>query len=208
MIQYLPMVASLLQTGFGAIQEGRQRKQMASERQKWNAENEALYNRNYYGDYTKRPDVQNAIRLMDDQMKKADQVDRNVAAVTGATPEAINASKERRNKAVTQLYGNIGANAIRYKDAAEERYQNKKGQLQALEYDAMNQNAQSANNMVSNGLSGLATDWAGMLTNGDYKIERNAANDMYYKPRRLKVPVSGVLGISGGPVKPTKLPGL
>ena len=40
------MVASLLQTGFGAIQEGRQRKQMASERQKWNAENEALYNRN------------------------------------------------------------------------------------------------------------------------------------------------------------------
>ena len=208
MIQYLPMIANLAQTAFGAVKEGRQRKRMAGERQKWNAENEALYNKNYYGDYTKRADSQSAIRQMDDQMKKADKVEQNVAAVTGATPEAINASKERRNKAVTSLYSNIGANAMQYKDAAEGRYQARKAQLQGMEYDSMEQTAQSAGNVMNNGIAGLATDWASLMTKPtDYKsIERNAANDIYFKPRRMKAPNTGV-GISGGPVKPTQVPG-
>lgn len=208
MIQYLPMIANLAQTAFGAVKEGQQRKRMAGERQKWNAENEALYNKNYYGDYTKRADAQSAIRQMDDQMKKADKVEQNVAAVTGATPEAINASKERRNKAVTSLYSNIGANAMQYKDAAEGRYQARKAQLQGMEYDSMEQTAQSAGNVMNNGIAGLATDWASLMTKPtDYKsIERNAANDIYFKPRRIKAPKTGV-GISGGPVKPTQVPG-
>ena len=204
MIQYLPMIANLAQTAFGAVKEGQQRKRMAGERQKWNAENEALYNKNYYGDYTKRADSQSAIRQMDDQMKKADKVEQNVAAVTGATPEAINASKERRNKAVTNLYSNIGANAMQYKDAAEGRYQARKAQLQGMEYDSMEQTAQSAGNVMNNGIAGLATDWASLMTKPtDYKsIERNAANDIYFKPRRIKAPK-----ISGGPAKPTQVPG-
>jgi len=204
MIQYLPMIANLAQTAFGAVKEGQQRKRMAGERQKWNAENEALYNKNYYGDYTKRADAQSAFRQMDDQMKKADKVEQNVAAVTGATPEAINASKERRNKAVTSLYSNIGANAMQYKDAAEGRYQARKAQLQGMEYDSMEQTAQSASNVMNNGIAGLATDWASLMTKPtDYKsIERNAANDIYFKPRRIKAPK-----ISGGPVKPTQVPG-
>lgn len=208
MIQYLPMIANLAQTAFGAVKEGQQRKRMAGERQKWNAENEALYNKNYYGDYTKRADSQSAIRQMDDQMKKADKVEQNVAAVTGATPEAINASKERRNKAVTSLYSNIGANAMQYKDAAEGRYQARKAQLQGMEYDSMEQSAQSAGNVMNNGISGLATDWASLMTKPtDYKsIERNAANDIYFKPRRINATKTGV-GISGGPVKPTQVPG-
>ena len=191
MIQYLPMIANLAQTAFGAVKEGQQRKRMAGERQKWNAENEALYNKNYYGDYTKRADSQNAIRQMDDQMKKADKVEQNVAAVTGATPEAINASKERRNKAVTSLYSNIGANAMQYKDAAEGRYQARKAQLQGMEYDSMEQTAQSAGNVMNNGIAGLATDWASLMT-----------KPTDYKPRRIKAPK-----ISGGPVKPTQVPG-
>ena len=199
MIQYLPMIANLAQTAFGAVKEGQQRKRMAGEKQKWNAENEALYNKNYYGDYTKRADAQSAIRQMDDQMKKADKVEQNVAAVTGATPEAINASKERRNKAVTNLYSNIGANAMQYKDAAEGRYQARKAQLQGMEYDSMEQTAQSAGNVMNNGIAGLATDWASLMT-------KPADNDIYFKPRRMKAPKTGV-GISGGPVKPTQVPG-
>ena len=208
------MIANLAQTAFGAVKEGQQRKRMAGERQKWNAENEALYNKNYYGDYTKRADAQSAIRQMDDQIKKSDKVEQNVAAVTGATPEAINASKERRNKAVTSLYSNIGANAMQYKDAAEGRYQARKAQLQGMEYDSMEQTAQSAGNAMNNGIAGLATDWASLMTKPtdwaslmtkptDYKsIEHNAANDIYFKPRRIKAPK-----ISGGPVKPTQVPG-
>lgn len=165
MIQYLPIIANLAQTGYGAIQEGQQRKLMAGERKKWGAENEALFNEDYYSDYTQRAEAQNVIRQMRNQQKKADKVDQNVAAVTGATPEAINAGKERRNKAMTDVYANIAANAMQYKDRAKGRYLSRKAQLQGMEYDTMNQTAISANNVMSNGLKGLATtDWAGIVS--------------------------------------------
>jgi len=167
MIQYLPMIANAAQTVFGAVSEGKQRREMAGVRQKWGAENEALFNEDYYADYTKRADAQNVIRQMRDQNNKADQVEQNVAAVTGATPEAINAGKERRNKMTTDVYSNIAANAMQYKDRAKGRYQSRKAQLQGLEYDTMNQNAISANNVMTNGLKGLATtDWAGIIGGG------------------------------------------
>ena len=181
MIQYLPMIASIAQTGYGAIKEGQERKRMAGERQKWNAENEALFNADYYSDYTQRADAQNVIRQMRDQMKKQEKVDQNVAAVTGATPEVMNAGKERRNKAMTDAYANIAANAVQYKDRAKGRYLSRKGQLQGLEYDTMNQTAQSANNVMYGGLKGLAsTDWAGIVTGTNTGAKTNMGKPITY----------------------------
>lgn len=198
MIQYLPMIASAASTIYGAVAEGKQRQRMAGERSKWNAENEALFNEDYYADYTKRADAQNVIRQMRDQNKKADKVEQNVAAVTGATPEAINAGKERRNKMTTDVYSNIAANAMQYKDRAKGRYMSRKAQLQGMEYDSMNQSAMSAGNVMANGLKGLATtDWAGIVGGG-------GARDVAMKA--LPIPKTGVT-VTGGPVKPVKLPG-
>ena len=163
----IPAVASLAQTGYGMVKEGENRRRMDGERQKWNAENEALYNKDYYGDYTQRADAQAVIGQMRDQIKKQDKVEQNVAAVTGATPEVVNAGKERRNKAMTDLYSNIGANAMAYRDQAKGRYLGRKAQLQGLEYDTMDQEAQSANNVMYNGMKTLAsTDWAGVVGDG------------------------------------------
>ena len=206
MIQFLPIISNAAQSLFGAASEGRKRRQMAAERAKWGAENEALFNKDYYADYTQRADAQNLIRQMREQNKKADKVEQNVAAVTGATPEAVNAGKERRNKMTTDVYSNIAANAMQFKESAKNRYLSRKQQLQGMEYDTMNQNAMSANNLISNGLKGLAsTDWAGIV--GGYKptIQHNAANDLAYKPRTIET-TTGVT-VTGGPVKPVKLPG-
>lgn len=181
MIQYLPMIASIAQTGYGAIKEGQERKRMAGERQKWGAENEALFNADYYSDYTKRADSQNIIRQLRDQMKKQDKVDQNVAAVTGATPEVMNAGKERRNKVMTDAYANIAANAMQYKDRAKGRYLSRKAQLQGMEYDVMNQNAQSANNVMYNGMKGLAaTDWAGIVSGTSTGVKTNTGKPVTY----------------------------
>lgn len=168
MIQYLPMIASLAGSAYGAIQEGQERKRMAAERQKWNAENEALFNQDYYSDYTKRADSQNVIRQMRNQQQNENKVDQNVAAVTGASPDAMNARKERRNKAMTDLYSNLGAVGAQWKDSVKGRYQARKQALQGLEYDTMNQRAQSANNLMYNGIKTLgSTDWSGLV--GGYK---------------------------------------
>ncbi len=206
MIQYLPIIANAAQTIVGAIGEGKQRDKMAAERSKWNAENNALFNKDYYSDYTQRADSQNVIRQLREQNKKADKVEQNVAAVTGSTPEAIGAGKERRNKMMTDVYANIAANSMKYKDTAKGRYLSRKSQLQGMEYDAMNQNAISSNNMISNGLRGMATDWAGVV--GGYKPTlHNSANDMIYKPHTLETPQTAIT-LNDGPVKPTSIPGL
>lgn len=210
MIQYLPIVANLLQTGFGAIQEGQQRKRMAGERAKWGAENEALFNKDYYADYTQRADAQNVIRQMREQNKKADKVEQNVAAVTGATPEAINAGKERRNKMTTDVYANIAANAMQYKDRAKGQYLSRKAQLQGMEYDTMNQTAMSANNVMTNGLKGLATtDWAGIVGGGAKFNKVGIENRFDANGNLIKLPTTLTKGVTvtGGPVKPVKLPG-
>lgn len=160
----LGTIANAGSTIYGAIQEGKQREQMANERQKWNADNEAMYNQDYYSDYTQRADAQNVIRQMRDQMKQQNQVEQNTAAVTGASPETVNAGKEARNKAITNLYGNIAAMGADYKERAKNRYVARKQALQGMEYDTMNQNATSANNLLYNGIRGAAnTDWAGIL---------------------------------------------
>lgn len=174
MIQYLPMIANLASMGYGAIKEGQQRKEMRAERQKWGAQNEALFNKDYYSDYTQRADAQNEIRQMRDLQKKENKVDENVAAVTGASPEAMNARKERRNKGMTNLFGNIYAQSTAWKERAKDRYLNKQAQLQGMDYNDMNENAISANNMLYNGITGLAsTDWAGIVGGGKTPVKYN-----------------------------------
>jgi len=167
MIQYLPAIASLISTGVGAIKEGQQREKMAKERQSWNAENEALFNKDYYSDYTQRADTQNLIKRMRDEMKSQNKIDENTAAVTGATPEVANAAKDSRNKAMTSVFSNIAAQGSTFKDRAKSQYLNRKTALQGMEYDNMDQNANSSNNLLYNGIKGMgATDWASIVSGG------------------------------------------
>ena len=204
MIQYLPAIANVASTITGFLREGKTRRQMSDARQKMKAENESLYNQDYYSDFTKRADSQAIIKQLKDELKTQNERDQNTAAVTGATPEAMNAAKQRQNKAISDVYSNISARGQAWKDRAKDRYMTRKNQLDDLEYNDMSATAESANNMMYNGIGGLAaTDWSSMFAQ-NYKptIQHNAANDLAYKPRTINN-TSGV-SVTGGPVKPTK----
>jgi len=180
------MAVSLGTTAYGAISEGSQRKKMKKEREKWNAElntdingqkleNEALFNNDYYGDYTQRADVQNTIRQMREEQKHQNDIDNNASVVTGATPEAQVAAKEARNKAMGGVFSNIAAQGAQFKDRAKQHYISNKSAIenrkmgyktgyQQMEYADMEGTAQSANNLMQNGIKGMAgTDWAGIM---------------------------------------------
>lgn len=160
----LPTAVSLLQSGIGAIGEGQKRKEMAAERTKWNADNEAMFNKDYYSDYTQRADTQNLIKRMRDEQKNQNTIDQNTAVVTGATPEAQNAAKERRNKAMTSVFSNIAAQGSAFKDRAKNQYLNRKTAIEGMNYDDMSQSADSSGNLLYNGLKGIGnTDWASIM---------------------------------------------
>lgn len=164
-IKALPTVISGISSIFGADKEAKARAAMARERAKWNSENEALFNKDYYSDYTQQADAQNVIRQMREESKRQGQIENNVAAVNGTTAEAQNAAKERRNKFMTNLYAGIAANGQAYKERAKTNYLNRKANLQEMNYQDMSDKAQSANNLLYNGIGGLAaTDWAGILS--------------------------------------------
>ena len=160
----LPTVTSLASTAFGMNAEANARRKMQAQTQKWNAENEALYNKDYYGDYTQRADAQNVIKQMRDETKRQDSIDKNTAVVTGATPEVQIANKDQRNRNMSNLFGSLAAQGQQFKDRAENRYQARKQALQGMEYDSTAQNAESGNNLLYNGISLAAkTDWASVL---------------------------------------------
>ena len=175
----LPAVASLASTVYGGIQARKARGEMKKTRQKWNAENESMYNQDYYSDFTQRADSQNLIKGMRDEQRDQNKIDQNTAVVTGATPEVQNAAKERRNKAMTSVFGTIGAQGQAWKDRAKDRYVSRKMNLQNMEYDDQNQNAVSANQMIANGITGMGqTDWAGIMGGGGTPRVENRWSDL------------------------------
>jgi len=166
-VQFIPSALSLVSAGVGAIGEGKKRREQRAMMNRWNAENESMFNADYYGDYTQRADAQDIIRQMRDQFDRQAKRDENTAVITGSTVEAQAAAKEGRNRAMSSLYGNLGAMGQRFKDRAKDRYMRQKMALQGMQYDELGQQAQSANNLLYGGLSSLAgMDWAGMLGKG------------------------------------------
>lgn len=187
----IPLATSLISSGVGAVQEGQQRGRMTAERGKWNADNEAMFNSDYYGDYTQRADVQNTIKQMRDEQKRQGEIDNNTAVVTGATPEAQVAAKDSRNKAMSSVFSNIAAQGSAFKDRTKAHYLQRKTSLQGLEYDEMDKTAGSANNLLYNGIKGMAgTDWAGIMGGGT-NPQGNAVVDAAMK---LKTPLMPTLG--------------
>ena len=56
-----------------------------------------IFNNEYYGDYMNRSDVQSMMRSMQDQMWQQNAQNYNMAAVTGATPEAPTKQQRRHH---------------------------------------------------------------------------------------------------------------
>lgn len=80
------------------------------------------FNRQYYSDITKRTDVQNMLRLLQENQQQQAKRDDAVAAVTGATPEAQLAAQGNRNKSYADALAEIASNASSLKDTYLQNY--------------------------------------------------------------------------------------
>ena len=124
----------------GAQRERAARARQASIRRDMEGRNNSAYLADYYSDYLKRADSQNALRKMRDEMRRQGQREANAAVITGATPEAIAARQYDRNRVMAGMVGNLGAMGEQFKQRA-------RNQRQAL----------SGNNLMYNGLGALGS---------------------------------------------------
>jgi hypothetical protein len=116
----------------GAVTRNKQKKalnRISSGVEKEQAENKTWYNANALADYTQRADTQNLFKNLRDNLKKNRDATSATAAVTGATPAAIAAAKERDAKAISDTYSNVAATGQQWKDNITGEYLRRKDYL-------------------------------------------------------------------------------
>lgn len=82
-----------------------------------NSKNESLFNKQYYSDVTKRTDMQNMFRLLQENQKQADERAAAQAAVMGTSPEQQLAAQEASRKSYADAMADLASNAAQLKDA-------------------------------------------------------------------------------------------
>ena len=88
---------------------------------------------------------------------------------------------DSRNNAISDTMGNIAASGQQFKDNAQKAYRNRKMNLEQLDYNTLADQAQSNNDMMYNGISGLGKmDWASILSG--YKKPTTTTTTGYKKP--------------------------
>lgn len=126
---------------------------------------ENLYNQSYYQDITKRTDVQNMLRLLQENQDKQARRDEALSAITGATTESKLAAQDSRNKSYADALAEIASNASTLKDTYRQQYLTNKLNLTdpsiALLQNESNMWSQTANNMFQSAATALSSE--GML---------------------------------------------
>lgn len=150
---------------FGAIKAGKERRKMNSFINQQAAENEAKYNRDYYGDYLQRADSQAVIKQMRDTLKDSTQQAQSTAAITGATPEAQLAQMDSQNKAVGDTMSKMSAMGAQFKDRVDDRYMARKDSINQMKFGQMESAAQSGETLLGNSTSLLGSSVAGLVPN-------------------------------------------
>lgn len=80
------------------------------------AANDAIFNKQYYQDITQRTEIQNMLRLLDENQKKADARNAAQSAILGSTPEQELASKEATRKSYADALADLASNASTLRD--------------------------------------------------------------------------------------------
>lgn len=130
------------------------------------AEEKAWFNRQYYQDFTRRSEIQNMLRILDENQKKADMRTAARAAITGATSEQKLASQEINRRTYADALADIASNASAMRDQYLQNYQGQRSryyaqrlgmqdQLAGVEQNTAKQWATTADNAFQNGANAL-----------------------------------------------------
>lgn len=130
------------------------------------AEDTAIFNKQYYQDMTKRTEVQNMMRMLAENQKKADTRASAQAAIMGSTPEQQLASQEVNRSTFADAVANIASNASQMRDQYLRDYQGQRNryyqqrlgmqdELAGIERNTSNQWATAATNAFKGGANML-----------------------------------------------------
>ncbi|MDR0541655.1 MAG: hypothetical protein LBH19_05520 [Dysgonamonadaceae bacterium] len=165
---WIPAIQAAIGLGqsiYGGIQAGNARKQAEALQAQQRAENEAWFNKEYYSDYTQRADSQNLLRQMRETIADNNRRAEATAAITGATPESVQAQRNAGNKVMADTIGNLAAQGAKYKDNLMSQYLGQKYNLQNSQYNTLIGNAQSNETGMYNGMNQMGS---GVMGIADY----------------------------------------
>lgn len=158
----------LIQAGIGAAQAiysgvkaGNARDEAEQLAAKERVDNENWFNKEYYTNYTQRADSQNLLKNLREYNQERNRIAEGTAAITGATPESVQAQKNANNKVVTDTYSNIAAQGAQYKDNVMQQYLNRKYGLGNLQYNSIMGSAKSHETGMYNGIAQIGSGIAG-----------------------------------------------
>lgn len=119
------------------------------------------FNKQYYSDITQRTDVQNMLRILQENQEKQAKRDEAIGAITGATTEAQLAAQESRNKSYADALAEIASNASQLKDTYLQNYMAQKMGMTNPESGILanqaNQWSSAASNLFGTGASMLGS---------------------------------------------------
>jgi hypothetical protein len=153
------------------------------------------FNKQYYQNITDRTEVQNLMRLMEENQEKQTERDEALAAITGATPEAQLAAQEQRNKSYAETLADIASNASSMKDTMLQNYTAQKLGLTNPEYSLLidkSQRIQNKADRLSTAGSNLMMSGASML--GGSGIEPGGISAAVNAKGMVNDAFGGVLG--------------
>lgn len=140
---------------YGAIKAGKARKEMGRMLDKQEADNEAWYRANVYGDFTQRADSQAIINNM--RKTLAERAKRDVArnAVMGATAEVQANARSAGNDALAKTYSNLASMGQRYRDGVTSAYLARKDSINAQRSGMQRERAVAGDMLLHNGIMAI-----------------------------------------------------
>lgn len=155
-------LANSIAGGIANRKARRKQEQMIAQQQR---ENQAWYDRTYNADPTKRADTVRLLTQMQEQIKNRNKAAKGRQAVMGGTEDSTTAVKEANNKTLADTTSQIVAANDARKDNIEQKYMNRKNQLQNQQMGMEAEKAADTANAVA-GVAGTAANIAATIDSG------------------------------------------
>jgi hypothetical protein len=144
-------------TIFGMIKQGQAQKRLNRMIQRQAEDNKQMFNSDYYKDFFDSEQARSVIKTLNDRLDKDNKKADNTAVVTGSTPEATIAVKEKNQNVFSDSVNKLGGYATQYKQNIKNGYMNRKMGYDTQINNMQSQVANSWGNFASNAMKGVSS---------------------------------------------------
>ncbi|MCM1031537.1 MAG: hypothetical protein NC410_08895 [Oscillibacter sp.] len=162
----IPLIAtaamSALSSGLSAAKARKAAKQQRKLLNQLNQDNENMFLRDYYSDFMDDPTSRSYLKRISEDLYDKNEAIESSGIATGATHENIQAQKAAANRTMSDAINNVVVNHEARKEAAKNRYINRKDAITQGKTELAQQEAQNWANLgsnISDSITGLASTY-------------------------------------------------